>query len=885
MTLREGLSRVAAVFGRGRRRERDLQEELAFHREMLEAGHRARGLDPDAARRAAAVALGGPAQITEAWRDQRGLPFLDMLLQDVRYGLRVLRRTPGFTLAALLTLAIGIGANTAIFTVVNAVLLRPLPYADPDRLVTIGDRNAEGFSTNIGFATLADFRERSRSFDHLALMRGWAPTLFVNGEAEALPAVRVSWNYFQMMGVRPALGRDFMPDDDRPEQWRVLLLSDGLWRRRFGGDPSIVGRAITMNDRAYRVIGVVPASFEPLDAMRYFGTKPEMWAPLGYDRAGDSSCYSCRHLRGFGRLKPGATIEQATAELDTIREQIRREHPTEIDAATVAVVPLRRAVTGAVQRPITVLMAAVAFVLLIACANVGNLLVARSVTRRGELALRAALGAGRRRLARQLLTESVLLSAGGAVLGVLFAIVAVRGLAALAPVDLPRLEHIGVDGPVLLFTTVVALVAGLGFGVLPAWRSGAADARQSLSVDARSNVGGGHSRARALLVVVDLALAMVLLAGAGLMLRTVVAMASANPGFATDGILTAQFSLVGQAYAEDSAVRTFQAHLLDKLQAIPGVDAAALADQVPFGGNYDCRGFHVRGRMKANPEDDPCIERYGVTPGYRRLMNIPLVAGRDLLPSDSATSQPVVLISQATAREVFGADNPIGAEVRLGSAERGPWRTIVGIVGDVHHADVTVPVTHAMYVPEEQLTDSFLVAIVKTSIADVSRLAAPVRDAIRQLDPKVPVTKVAAMPDLVREAAAGQLFVTRLLAGFAAIAVLLATIGLYGVLSYGVTQRTREVGVRVALGARRVDVLRLVLSGGTRLVAIGVAAGAVGAALSTRLLDTLVFGVSPLDPLTYAGAAAVLIAVALLAHWVPVRRALRIDPALALRAE
>jgi len=883
VTTREWFARLAGMFG-GRRRERELEDELAFHRDMLEAGYRDRGLDPEAAHRAAALGLGGQAQIAEAWRDQRGLPFLDMLLQDLRYGVRMLRRTPGFTAAALLTLALGIGANTAIFTVVDAVLLRPLPYADPDRLVTVGDRNADGFSTNIGFATLADFRERSRSFDHLVLMRGWAPTLFVNGEADVLPAVRVSWNYFQMMGVRPALGRDFTQDDDRPEQWRVLLLSDGLWRRRFGADPSIVGRTITMNDRAYRVIGVMPPSFEPLDAVRYYDTKAEMWAPLGYDRAGDSSCYSCRHLRGFGRLKTGVTIEQAAAELDTIREQIRREHPTEIDAAAVAIIPLRRAVTGAVQRPIAVLMGAVAFVLLIACANVGNLLVARSVTRRSELALRAALGAGRRRLVRQLLTESVLLSAGGAVLGVLLAIGAVRGLAAFAPVELPRLEHVAVDGRVLLFTTAVALFAGLAFGILPAWRGGAADARQSLSVDGRGSVGG-HSRARATLVVVDLALAMVLLAGAGLMLRTAAAVASANPGFAVEGILTAQFSLVGQAYAEDSAVRAFQSRLVERLQAIPGVEAAALADQVPFGGNYDCRGFHVQGRMKPNPEDDPCIERYGVTPAYRRMMNIPLVAGRDLLESDTATSQQVVLISQATAREVFGADNPIGAQVRMGSADRGAWRTIVGVVGDVHHADVTVPVTPAMYVPEEQFTDSFLVAVIKASVGDPGRLAVPVRDAIRGLDPKVPVTKVTAMPDLVRQAAAAQRFVTQLLAGFAAIAVLLATIGLYGVLSYGVAQRTREVGVRVALGARDADVLRLVLSGGARLVGAGIAAGAVGAALSTRLLDTLVFGVSPLDPLTFGGAAAVLVVVALLAHWVPIRRALRIDPALALRAE
>jgi putative ABC transport system permease protein len=883
MSVRELMARVRGAFGFGRR-DRELGQELGFHLEMLEEQHRARGLGPDAARRAARLELGGDAQIAEAWRDQRGLPLFDTLSQDIRYGFRMLRRAPGFTAAALVTLTLGIGANTAIFTVVDAVLLRPLPYPDPDRLVTVGDRNAQGFSSNVGFAMIADFRERSRSFEQLALMRGWGPTLFVNGEAESLQAVRVSWNYFQMMGARPALGRDFTPDDDRPDHWRVLLLSDGLWRRRFGGDPAIVGRTVTMNDRGYRVIGVMPPTFEPLDSMHYLDSRAELWAPLGYDRAGDSSCYSCRHLRGFGRLKSGVTLDGAAAELNAIREQVKQEHPSQIDTGSIALVPLRRALTGAVQRPIYILMGAVAFVLLIACANVGNLLVARSVTRRSELALRAALGAGRRRIARQLLTESALLSAGGAVLGVLFAVVAVRAIATLAPVELPRLEHVAVDGRVLLFTAAIAILTGLAFGMLPAWRGAAADARQSLAIDGRGSVGG-YSRGRAALVVVDLALAMVLLAGAGLMLRTVEAMATANPGFRAERILSAQFSLVGQAYAEDAAVRAFQTRLVERLQAIPGVESAALADQIPFGGNYDCRGFHAKGRMKPNPEEDPCIERYGVTPGYRRLMNIPLVAGRDLLDTDTAASQPVMLISQATARELFGADDPLGAQVRMGGADAGPWYTVVGVVGDVHHADVTAPVTPAMYVPEEQFTDSFLVAVVKSVAADAASLASPVRAAIRELDPKVPVTQVAMLPDLVGEAAASQVFVTRLLAAFASIAVLLAAVGLYGVVSYGVAQRTREVGVRVALGAQRGDVLRLVLSSGLSLVAVGVAVGLVAAFLTTRFLGSLVFGVSPVDPTTFAAAASVLTIVALAAHWVPIRRALRIDPASALRAE
>ena len=883
MTVRELMARIAGAFGRGAR-DRDLSEELAFHREMLEERHRALGLDPDAARRAARLELGGGTQIAETWRDQRSLPMLDMLRQDARYGLRMLRRTPGFTAAALVTLALGIGANTAIFTVVDAVLLRPLPYADPDRLVTVGDRSADGFSANVGFATVLDWRERSKTIETFAMMRSWLPTLVANGEAERLPAVRVSWNYFDMLGVTPALGRGFAADDDRPEHWRVVLLSDGLWRRRFSADPSVVGRTVVMNDREFRVIGVMPPTFEPLDAQRFYNATAELWAPIGYDLAGNSSCRGCRHLRAFGRLKAGVTAADATAEMNTIREQMRREHPKDYDTGTIAVVPLRDALTGNVRAALLVLLAAVGFVLLIACANVANLLLARSVTRQRELALRAVLGAGRARIVRQLLTESFMLGVGGALAGVAFATGAVGALATLAPVSLPRIDRIAVDGRVLAFTAGIAILTSLVFGLLPAWRAGAGGAQRTLAVDSRGSVGGA-SPARAGLVVADLVLALVLLAGAGLMLRTVSALTQASPGFNPDRILSLQFSLVGQAYAEDQAVVAFQHRALEKLRAIPGVEGAALAGQIPFGGNGDCWGFHANGRMKANPADDPCIERYGITPDYMKLMGIPLMAGRTFTEADAGTAQPVVVISESTARKVWGTASPIGAQVRLGGYERGPWRTVIGVVADVHHEDLTAPPTAAMYTPQTQVTDSYLVAVLRSSTPDAARLAGPARAALRELDASVPVYDVATLGALVHRASGQRVFVMRLIGGFAIVAVLLAGIGLYGVVSYGVSQRTREVGVRVALGAQRRDVLRLILSGGLKLVALGVAAGLGAAFASTRYLGALVFGVSPLDPLTFAAAAALLTIVALVAHWLPVRRALRIDPASALRAE
>jgi putative ABC transport system permease protein len=663
----------------------------------------------------------------------------------------------------------------------------------------------------------------------------------------------------------------------------VLLLSDALWRRRFNADPSVVNRTIVMNDREYRVIGVMPASFEALDTERYYGTTAELWAPIGYDLKGDSSCRSCQHLRGFGRLKLGVSVADANAEMNTIREQMRREFPSDYDTGSIAVVPLRDALTWNVRPALLVLLGAVGFVLLIACANVANLLLARSVSRQRELTLRAALGAGRARIARQLLTESLLLSAIGGIAGVLLAVVAVQGLAAFAPVALPRIDRMGVDARVLFFTAAMTIVTGFIFGLVPAVRGGAG-AQQALAIDSRSSVGG-RSRARAALVIADLALALVLLAGAGLMLRTVAALMRTSPGFDPSRVLALDFSLVGQAYAEDPAVVAFQERAVGKLRALPGVEAVSIAGQIPFGGNGDCRGFHVNGRMKPNTSEDPCIERYGVTPGYLEMMKIPLLAGRSLTAGDTTGAQPVLVISKSTARLVFGDDSPLGAQVRVGSASRGQWWTIVGVVADVHHEDVTAAPSSAMYIPQAQFTDSYLVALVKTSAADPLTVASAARKVFRDLDNKVPVYRIATVPSLVADASAQRTFVTRLLGGFALIAVLLAAIGLYGVVSYGVALRTREVGLRIALGAGRGDILRLVLTGGAGLVVAGVVAGLAGAVVGTRVLGSLVFGVSPLDPVSFGGATLVLIAIALLAHWVPVRRALRIDPAIALRAE
>ncbi|HEX4565239.1 MAG TPA: ABC transporter permease, partial [Vicinamibacterales bacterium] len=747
MTFKELLARLAAL-GAPRNRERDLREELAFHHDMLDERARRTGLDPAAARREARLALGGEQQIVEAWRDQRGLPFLDTLGQDLRYGLRMLRRSPGFTATAIATLALGIGASTAIFSIVDAVLFRPLPFADSDRVVTVGDRNPDGSSANAGFQTMVAWRDRSRTLEGFAGTRAWTPTLAANGEGERIQAVRVSWNYFDLLGVRPLFGRTFTAADDnaRGDDWPAYaILSESLWRRRFGGDPAIVGRTASLNDRPYRIVGVMPASFESLDSEKFYNAPAELWAPIGsYMRgtAASGNCRGCAPLKVFARLRPRETIATATSEMNAIREGLQRGDPAGYETGSITLVPLQRALTNDVRTTLFVLLGAVVFVLLIACANVASLLLARSVTRQRELTIRAALGAGRARIVRQMLTESLLLAGIGGTAGVMVAAFGVRGLAALAPGTLPRADAAAVDARVLVFTGVVTLLTSVACGLLPAWRSADRRGRRSLMADTRGAIGRS-SRAGSLLVVGDLALALVLLAGAGVMLRTLAAFTHANPGFTADGVLTLRFALTGRAYPSDEASIAFQGRLLERLHALPTVQSAAVAGYVPFAGVDGCWAFHAQGRMQPNPADDPCVARYSFSGDYFRVMNIPVVAGRVFTPEDSAASRRVILVSASTARLIWGSASPIGAQVRIGSATDGPWRTVVGVIGDVHDGDLTAPPAPAMYTPETQLTSAYLTLVARSRNKDASSLAPDIRAVIRALDPLVPVYGVA----------------------------------------------------------------------------------------------------------------------------------------------
>jgi putative ABC transport system permease protein len=866
----------------GSRLDARLDDEVSFHLEMLADEYRRRGMTAGEARAAARREFGGITQMKEAYRERRGLRSIETCFQDARYGIRSLRRTPGFALASLVTLALGIGANTAIFTVVDAVLLRPLPYPEPAQLVVFADADADGQPGNIGYLTLHDYRERATSFVQMSAVRSWAPTLVVDGEAERIPALRVSWNYFEMLGVTPALGRTFTRDEDRPDHWRLLVISDGLWRRRFGADPAAVGRTVRMNDRDYRIVGVLPAGFEPVISRQFF-TRAEMWAPLGYDATSDSACRSCQHLRAVGRLGPDATIHSARAELDAIRTDLARTYPTEYDASQVAVVRLQDAVAGPARGVLIALVAAVGLVLLIACANVANLALARSIHRAREMAVRAALGAGRGRLARQLVTESLILSLAGGAAGVALAAASLRSLVALAPASIPRLDQVALDARVLVFALLLSVAAGVLFGLLPAWRAASSAPQRALASESRATAGRASYRARHLLVVGDLALALALLAAAGLMLRSVTHLARVDAGFDPRDVLTLQFSLVGQAWAEDSAVNQFTEQVVDRVHALPGVDAAATTSQVPMGGNYDQRGFRIEGRATNDPSLIPSVERYSVTPNYFRVMRIPLLRGRGFTDVDRADSMPVMVLGESTARQLWPGLDPIGHRVRIGGPDS-PWRTVVGIAGDVRHVGLDEAPTLQMYLPQSQMTDSFLVLTVRSAQSPEALMPA-LRGVIRGLDPTVPVYHAATLREIVNDTMADRRFAMRLLGAFAGLALLLAAVGLYGVVSYTVSQRTREVGVRMALGATPAHVLRLILASGAGTVGAGLASGLVAALVLVRFMESLLFGVDGRDPATLAAAAGALTLVALLAHLIPVRRALRIDPSAALRQD
>jgi putative ABC transport system permease protein len=792
-------------------------------------------------------------------------------------------KNPGFTLIAVITLALGIGANTAIFSVVNAVLLRPLPYHESDRLVVLSTNENDGALGNTGYETFVDWRERSRSFERIVAIRSWGGALTGQGEPEVIRGLRVSADYFKLLGVSPALGRDFRVEEDRPDTRFVVIISNSLWERRFNSDPRVVGKQLVLSDQPFTIVGVMPSGFTDFLAAN-FHNGAEAWAPIGYDITQPFACRTCQHLKAVARLKPGVTIGRARAEMSDIMNLMSREHPKIYATPAISVARLQDQFTRAIRPALYLLLVAVGLVLVIACANIANLLLARANERAKEMAIRAALGAGRWRIIRQLLVESLLLSLTGAAAGVTLALWGTELLTGLSPAKMLQLQPVTTDARVLGFTLLVSLLTGLFFGLAPAWQAARQDAQLALKESGRISPGRRQRRLRQSFVVAEFVLALVLLVGAGLLIRSFLRVLDTKPGFESRNLLTMRISASSASRYRDAAqVSAFYGDAIERVRALPGVEAAGVVSNLPFGGNMDMSGFHVEERPLANPADAPSAERYSVSPDYLRAMGIPLLRGRGFTEQDNANAPLVALINHTAARRIWPNEDPLGKRIRLGGVD-GPLRSVVGIVGDVNHYDLETPPGLQAYIPHPQWTDPYMQLVVRGA-AEPGSLTGAVRQSIRELDPEMPVHGAATMRQLVSASLAQRRFTLLLIAAFAAVALLMAAIGLYGVTAYSVTQRTQEIGVRLALGARRADVLRLVVGQGLRLVALGLALGLMSALALTRLMKKFLFEVSATDPVTFAGIALLLALVALLACWVPARRATKVDPMIALRCE
>ncbi|HWS87815.1 MAG TPA: ABC transporter permease [Pyrinomonadaceae bacterium] len=815
------------------------------------------------------------------------------LLQDLRFGVRMLWKRPGFTAVAVVTLALGIGANSAIFSVVNGLLLRPLPYADSERLAIIwthspGANVAQDWPSPGQFEAV---KAQANSFESLALAHGTSQNLAGETGAERIGAVRTTSNMFPLLGVRPLLGRVFLPEEDAPGRPPVVVLSHGLWQRRFGSDPNVVGRAVTLNGKSHEVVGVMPADFSlGYEVMPTVGSvqQAEVLLPLALDAEGRAR-QGDENYNVIGRLKPGATFEQARAELDQATRNLAQQFPEYYPpsrAFSFSARPLLEQVVGDVRPALLVLLGAVGFVLLIACANVANLLLARAAVREKEMAVRTAIGAGRWRIVRQLLTESLALSFAGGVLGLLIAFWGLDALRALAPGNIPRLSNITLDARVLLFTSLVTIMTGVLFGLAPALRSSRVNLGETLKEGGRGLAGGGGQRLRDALVVVEIALSLVLLAGAGLLVRSFMRVQQVEPGFDPRGVVSMRFAVTGTPYQGERSTEFFR-QLLERARAMPGVESAGAVNSLPLSGTIGWGGITIEGYVPTTTGQEAIQADMRVAGvGYFETMRVPLLGGRHFDERDAAKDAPkVVVIDEKMARTYWPGQEPVGKRLKVGGADsEAPWLTIVGVVGGVKQYALDTDSRVTIYMPHGQNPSGTMYVVARTS-GDAGALAQSLAREARAIEPNVPVYDVKTMTERLSDSLARRRFAMTALGLFALVAMALAAVGIYGVMSYSVAQRTREIGVRVALGARRRDVLGLVLRRGMLLAALGIGAGLAGALPLARVLGSLLFGVSASDPVTYAAISLLLALAALLACYVPARRATKVDPMVALRYE
>jgi putative ABC transport system permease protein len=812
------------------------------------------------------------------WKDSLG-----ELGQDLRFAGRQLAKSPGFTLVAVLTLALGIGATTAIFSVVYGVLLRPLPYPQPERLVRaffVGPKGQlQGAFSPPNFM---DFRATSRTLSGVSGFHGGTLNLSGDGsEAERLPAAWVSANFFSVLGIRPLAGRTFAPGEDRSGAPRVAVLSEEVWRRRFGGDPRIVGRSLTLSGNPYQVVGILRHG-ERFPAAAY------VWVPMVFSPA-EMAERGAVFFGALGRLAPGATLKRAQAEASVIGHRLRDQFPADNKGyiEDMTLVPLLERMVGDTRKPLLILLGAVSFVLLIACSNVANLLLVRAAAREGEIVIRSALGAGRARIVRQLLTESLVLALLGGAAGMGLAAWALKLLVSAGPQGIPRLPEIGLDGVALAFALGISLATGVLFGLAPALQTSRTDLAGAIREGTRSSKGRGGTRARSVLVVLETALAVVLLAGAGLLIRSFLELQHVDPGFKPDGVVTFNVELPTSQYSDEAKLRAVTAGLLERMQRLPGVSAAGVTVYgMPFASGINMLTFSVAGRPPAEPGKAPVLRVAAVTPDYFKTLGIPLVKGRALSPQDRQGSPRVVLLNAAAVRKFFPGEEPLGKQIAFGLADaKGdiPGGEVVGVVADFKQDALEQDVEPQIFQAYDQVPQQSLSVVVRS--ASPQLVAAAAKQQLRELDPNLPLFGLQTMTERVAESTSQSRFYMLLLGGFAFVSLILAAVGIYGVISYAVRQRNQEIGIRMALGASRERVVRMVVSQGLALAVAGAAVGLGGALIATRWMRSLLFEVSASDPSIYAGVAALLVLVAAVASWLPARRAAATDPQLVLRGE
>jgi predicted permease len=883
---------VKLPYRRKTQQQAELNEELHSHLQMATRDRLERGESAQNAQQAARREFGNVALIEQVTRDQWGTRWLEELLQDLRYAARMLRKNPGFTLIAVLTLALGIGANTALFSVVNGVLLNPLPYPHPEQLVTLHESKPNFDRGSISYPNFRDWQKNNRTFASMAIARGYGYSLTGLGDAEQVRARFISSDFFPLLGVNPVLGRNFSPGEDEIGAAPIAMISAGLWKRKFASSPAALGKALTLDGKDYTIVGVTPQNF---DLFLTNSNLADVFVPIGqWSNPLLPNRGAGLGIHGVGRLKPGISLEQARADMDRVTSNLAAAYPEADKGIGASFVPIRQDMLGDVQPILLVLLGAVAFVLLIACVNVANLLLARSTARMREFAIRAALGAGKRRLIAQILTESVLLALAGGGLGLLLAHWGTQAALSALPAELPRAAEIQLDSHVLFFTLAITLLAGILFGLAPALKTAHLRLNDTLKESGRGT-SGTRLRTQSVFVVVEMALALVLLAGAGLMVRTVVRLWNVNPGFEPKNVLT--FSVAfppAMTTATLDATRAAVREIDEKLSSIPGMQAVAQTwEGIPLIRD-DEQLFWLDTQPKpSNTNEMNWAIHYVVGPGYLDTMGIPLLRGRFFNAQDRERSPLVVVIDDVFARKFFGNQNPVGKGIVLNST--GKRAEIVGVVGHVNQwgldSDATQSLRAQLYVPCMQMPDDYI-AGVRNGLNMVVRSNLPVPallDSMRRVSQQMSKDQVIfgaqTMDQIISDSLAAHRFSMILFGAFAALALALASVGIYGVISYLVSQRTQEIGIRLALGAGRADILRLVLTQGTKMAGLGVLIGLAASLLLTRLMAKMLYGVSPSDPLTFFAVAAILTLVALAASYIPARRAMRVDPIVALRYE